>query len=441
MQINILYQKTVIVAVVTGLLGFVAGQYFASSEPVNTQVSVQEHSDAYVCPMHPEITSGHQGNCPICGMDLVINRIAASKMVNDTGLPVVNISASVRNNLGIRTAVVTRGNLKRVVSTIGKITRIDPTARRIITPPFAGKLVYVVDKHDGDTVEQSELLFSVTSEKLLEAEKNYQSAYKSGNRAIATEMIPQLSKLGLRPAQIARLQKGEPAKMPVHVYSSEAGYIMARRGEAGIDVSRGFTVFNLGGDYQVIDVTAEIFERQWGWVEEGQQADMTVRGLPGTVFRGRVIRVEPPVGYTTRSLEVHLKFKTDNPGLSQSMFAHVNILGQEKHNLLMVPQAAVIRSGDGERVVVVRNDGKFQPVRVVAGEESDGRVEIISGLEEGQKVVVSGQFLIDSESNLLAGFRRMTDPVYDNESQGLVVETTTSGFSVTDSADDKQVQQ
>ena len=169
-------------------------------------------------------------------------------------------------------------------------------------------------------------------------------------------------------------------------------------------------MFKLSGSGRVIEVTAEIFEREWGWVEVGQQADMSVRGLPGVTFAGKVVRVEPPVGYTTRSLEVALKFKTENPAITQSMFAHVSIAGQPRRNVLVVPTDTIIRTGSSDRAVVMRGDGRYQPVEVVAGEESDGMIEVLSGLEEGQQVVASGQFLIDSESNLQAGFRRLSTP-------------------------------
>ncbi len=287
---------------------------------------------------------------------------------------------------------------------------VDPMARRIITPPIRGKLTYIADKHDGDLISAGELLFKVTSEELLELEKTFREAYLSGNQAVATAMIPKLSKMGLTPDQLARLQAGAAPNIPVAVHAFEDGYIYARRGQLGESVHTGFTMFNVGGNYKVIEVTAEIFERQWGWVQEGQQASMTVRGLPGTVFEGEVVRVEPPVGYTTRSLEVALKFKTENPAISQSMFAHVSIIGQSKSNVLMVPMDTVIRTGIGERVVLALGNGQYQPVDVIAGEESGGMVEILSGLKQGDQVVASGQFLIDSESNLLAGFRRMATP-------------------------------
>ena len=419
-------KKFLITVIFAALLGFLAGRYSGGSDD-RSLTRNHDHGDhlpaiaavgrRYVCPMHAEIVSDQQGSCPICAMDLVINRKAQSSDDEDGGLPVVTIEPSVVHNLGIRTATVEKGVLHRSIETIGKITRVDPTARRIITPPVRGELVYIADKHDGDLIEEGELLFRVSSVELIEIEKEFQQAYRSGDRASATSMIPRLREMGLTPEQIARLQAGEEADFPVEVYAFEDGFIFARRGFVGESVHTGFTVFNVGGGYKVIEVTAEIFERQWGWVEEGQTATMTVRGLPGTVFEGKVVRVEPPVGYTTRSLEVALKFRTDHPGISQSMFAHVSILGQPRKNVLTVPADSVIRTGEGERVVLVRGDGRYQPVPVVAGEEAGGIVEILSGLEEGEQVVASGQFLIDSESNLLTGFRRMYTPGVKGEAQ------------------------
>ena len=402
-------------AVLAGLIGYLAGQWPSADatgettrtlEPVIADDAVTRH---YVCPMHAEIVSDSAGSCPICGMDLVEQAQRAAD-TTENGLPVVTIEPSVVHNLGVRTATVSYGDLQRSIETIGKITRVDPMARRTITPPIRGELVDIADKHDGDFITGGEFLFSVKSGALFEREKALQDAYRSGDRATANAMIPELSDMGLTPEQISRLQAGEKPEMPVEVHAFENGFIYSRRGHIGEKVHTGFTVFNVGGNYRVIEVTAEIFERQWGWVAEGQKARMTVRGLPGTIFEGEVVRVDPPVGYTTRSLEVVLKFKTNNPELSQSMFAHVSIAGQARKHVLIIPTDSVIRTGSGDRVVLIRGKNQFQPVAVVAGEESGGMIEIRSGLEAGDKVVASGQFLIDSESNLLAGFRRLATP-------------------------------
>ncbi|MBI1195240.1 MAG: HlyD family efflux transporter periplasmic adaptor subunit [Gammaproteobacteria bacterium] len=321
-------------------------------------------------------------------------------------LPVVMISPDVVHNLGVRTARVRYGDLVHRIETIGKITRVDPMARRTLTPPIRGELVRIADKQEGDMVKAGEFLFSVRSDELFEHEKAFRETYLAGDRATANAMIPGLNQMGLSPDQIARLQSGDAPEMPVEVRAFEDGFIYTRRGLPGDKVHTGFTVFNVGGNYRVIEVTAEIFERQWRWVKQDQQASMTVRGLPGTVFEGRVVRVEPPVGYTTRSLEVALKFRTDNPELSQSMFAHVNIIGQGRKHVLLVPSDSVIRTGEGDRVIVVEDGSRFSPVAVVAGEEGRGMTEILSRLNEGDEVVASGQFLIDSESKLLAGLQR-----------------------------------
>lgn len=378
--------RFVLIILLAAVCGFIAGWYIYSDE-----VPVSNQNDALV---------------------------DAADTVDEDAYPTIKVASSVLHYLGIRYAIAERKDLQRNIETIGKITRVDPMARRIITPPINGELAYIADKQDGDLIERGELLFTVVSEELFDLQKVYQDAALSGDQTTAAAIIPNMRQMGLSLDQIVALQNGSEPEFPVEVYASEDSYIFSRRGFVGESVHTGFTVFNVGGHYNVIEVTAEIFERQWSWVETGQTASMTVRGLPGSVFEGTVARVQPPVGFTTRSLEVALKFNTDDPGLSQSMFAHVSILGRPKENVLLVPLGAVIRTGSEQRVVIKHDDGSYQPVVVVAGEESSGMVEILSGLQENDTVVTSGQFLIDSESNLLAEFSRMS-PTEITQSQSM----------------------
>jgi Cu(I)/Ag(I) efflux system membrane fusion protein len=416
------WKAAIFLSLATGLLGYLSGAYFGGIDdrqheatlPALEPIVEQRMASQYICPMHAVTLTDAPGKCPICGMELVNYESDVPQKGSDgNAWPVVKIAPVVVHNLGVRTAVVKKGDLQHSIETIGKITRVDPMARRTLTPPIRGELVYIADKHDADLVTAGELLFSVKSDELFEYERAFQDTYRSGDRATANAMVPQLRAMGLTPDQIARLQAGESPEMAVEVHAFENGFIYTRRGHVGLKVNKGVTIFNVGGNYRVIEVTAEIFERQWGWVEQGQRATMTVRGLPGTEFEGEVVRVEPPVGYTTRSLEVAIKFKTDDPQLTQSMFAHVSIAGQPRKDVLMVPTDTVIRTGEGDRVVLARSDNRFQPVPVVAGEEAGGMIEIRSGLQAGDRVVASGQFLIDSESSLLAGFRRLAMPGTD----------------------------
>lgn len=414
-------KKIIAAALLVGVTGYGLGYYFGRGHvPVQTGVpQAQENlpsgpvvgvEDYYICPMHPEIIAHEPGECPICGMKLVKKRGGGGAGHHHDGYPAVLVSPAVVYNLGIRTTQARRGELKQRIETIGKITRVDQSAKRIITPPIDGRLVYLVDKYEGDEVAQGELLFSVSSPELIELERRFQETLQREDRNTAGVLAAELQRNGLSPEQISRLRQGVKPDVPVEVHALEPGYIFDRRGKPGEPVGAGFTVFSIGGDYRVVDVTAEIFERQWNWIEAGQSATMTVRGLPGVNFEGQVVRVEPPVGYTTRSLEVLLKFKTNNQGLSQSMFAHVVIRGKSRRHVLLVPGEAVIRTGSGDRVVVQQKDGRYRPVSVVAGEEAGGLTEIRSGLKAGVTVVVSGQFLIDSESSLRAEMRRMSAP-------------------------------
>ncbi len=421
MTINYLlfHKKIILTSILVGVAGFMLGQstFF---NPVSSTLKLPKTSEAkltnsplqnetyYACPMHPEIISDSPGTCPVCGMDLVKHSHIHPQNNNASVYPAITISPAVVHNLGIRTAQAQRGVMQHNIETIGKITRIDLTARRIITPPFGGVISYIADKYDGDEVTEDELLFAMTSPALQEQQLQFQVLLKQDDSLGLSLIKSQLISAGLSTKQILKLQSGHPANFSVEVYAKEAGYIFSRRGEVGDLIPSGFTVFNIGSNYQVVEVTAEIFERQWNWVKVGQQANMVVRGLPGVSFSGKVVRVEPPVGYTTRSLEISLKFKTDHPGLSQSMFAHISIIGQSRHNILMVPRDTVIKTEKQDRVVLLKDNGQYQPVTVIAGEESGGMVEILSGLKNNDTVVSSGQFLIDSESNLQSAFQRMS---------------------------------
>ncbi len=398
--------KTMAFFLLAGLGGFLLSQFLNSVITEEKNIQVTEVGKQYVCPMHSHIVSDHEGTCPICGMDLVVTQI--EKTSADEKYPAIKIKPTIAYNLGVRTKKVVRGDLPHTIETIGKITRVDPSARSRIVSPMYGDLVDMVDKYAGDNVAQGEFLFSVASEKLFALEKEYQQAYTSGDMAYSNELMTKLTKMGINAEQLAQLQKGIKPELPSETYAVEDGFIFTRRGKSGDPVTSSFTVFNLSGSYQVIEVTVEIFERQWSFIQEEQLVSMQLRNFPGKSFKGTVERVDEPVGYTTRTLEARLKFKTDFKGLTQSAFARVVIHGKTKHNVLTVPRDAVIRTAIDNRIVKLNSDGRYQPVVVEIGEESNGKIEILSGVDEGDEVIVSGQFLIDSESNILSDLRRLS---------------------------------
>jgi Cu(I)/Ag(I) efflux system membrane fusion protein len=393
------------------IIGFISGYSFKTTDVIQNNhpdhLVDQGDSVSYVCPMHVHITSDTKDTCPICGMDLVIDSTKETKNANGNN---VRISAAISSSIGVKPGKVILSDLILNVNTLGKITRLDSTARNIITTPIHGVISAIADIHEGDDVKQDDFLFSVTSDDLKLLAEEYQLSYHSDNKTLTLDLFTKLRNMGMTPDQIVKLESDEIVNPTINIYAEEDGYIFIRRGDVGTEVKPGYTVFNVGGNYQLAEITAEIFERQWARVKEDQAATMRLRNLPGIIFHGKVSRVEPPVGYTTRTLEIKLKFKVNDERISQSMFAHLSIMGTARKNLLLVPTAAVILTEDQQRVVKTNEKGEFQSVVIVAGEESMGMTEVISGLEEGDKIVTSGQFLIDSESQLLAAFNRMENP-------------------------------
>jgi Cu(I)/Ag(I) efflux system membrane fusion protein len=154
-------------------------------------------------------------------------------------------------------------------------------------------------------------------------------------------------------------------------------------------------------------VVAEVLERQSAWVEPGQAATVELDSLPGTVLRGTVDYVNPELDPVTRTLKVRLRFDNAGAKLLPNMFARVVIDGAPIRNVVHVPRESVVRGGSSSRVVVDTGDGVFESRKVLVGIESGDRVAIRRGLKEGERVVVSAQFLIDSESNIDSALGRM----------------------------------
>jgi len=153
-----------------------------------------------------------------------------------------------------------------------------------------------------------------------------------------------------------------------------------------------------------------VFERQAQWVRDGQAAEVRLSYVPGHVWQGKVEYIYPSLDPKTRTLKVRLRFENPDEGLKPNMYANVRIFGGPKENIVVIPLEGLIRTGREERVIIDLGEGRFEARDVVSGIESGDYVEIIQGVDEGEHVVTSGQFLIDSEASMRAGIKRMHKP-------------------------------
>ena len=398
-----------------------------------------KHLDAnYVCPMHPQIIRGKPGNCPICGMDLIKKEVEVKKEkkllywvapmdanyrrdepgkspmgmdlvpVYDDGEEglTVKISPTVENNMGVRTAIVKKDKLWRRIDTVGYVD-FDENKISHIHLRTKGWIEKLLIKSEGERVKKGQLLFEVYSPELVNAQEEYLQALRSSHKGLSSASRERLQALGISDSQIKKLNKKRRASQFVKIFAKQDGIVAKLNVREGMFVMPQKEVMSLA-DLSSIWLLAEVFESQAGWVKAGQSAEVKLSYLPGREWEGEVEYIYPSLDPKTRTLKVRLRFDNVDEALKPNMFADVTIYGGAKREIIIIPREALIRTGNDERVIVSIGEGRFQPREVTAGIESGEFIEIINGLSVGDKVVTSGQFLIDSEASLKASIARMS---------------------------------
>lgn len=424
----------------------------------------EKHTDPnYVCPMHPQIVRGEPGTCPICGMDLVKKELETESSNNgekkilywvapmdpsyrrdEPGkspmgmdlVPVyaegsgssVRISPAVVNNMGIRTAAAERDTLWRKIDTVGYVTYDESLISHIHlrTPGWIEKL-YV--EAEGERVDKGQLLYEVYAPELVNAQEEYVQALDTGRKSLIRASRERLLALDIGVEQIEKLRKTRQVSQYVKGYASQDGIVANLGVREGMYVKPQTEVMALA-DLSSVWIQAEVFESQVGWVEVGQPADVSLSYYPGRTWEGEVKYVYPTLNPVTRTLQVRLRFDNPDLTLKPNMFADVNIYAGPKRNIVIIPQEALIRGEEEDRVILALGEGQFRPRTVVAGMASGDWIEIKQGLKAGERVVTSGQFLIDSEASLKASLKRMTSSMDKTAPESTTTSSTVTGTGV-----------
>ncbi len=354
-------------------------------------------------PMFPQKHFDKPGKSPFMDMQLVPVYAEAG---SDQGG--VAINPRVVQNLGVRTTPVEMGMFARQVHTVGTVM---PDERRIevVQSRAAGWVERLHVKAMNDRVTRGQLLAEVYAPDLLAAQEEYLLALKNGDETLARAARSRLSFLGFSDDQILALEKNGKALRRVAFYSPINGIVTQLGVRQGMAVTPGMVMFNLV-DLSSVWVNAEIVENQAGWIAEGNRAEIRVPAYPGKTFEGRLDYVYPELIATTRTVKARIVLKNPQGLLKPDMFVDVTLFGKTKENTLMVPTEAVIQTGKRSVVILSESEGKYRPVQVVTGAEAGGKTEILKGLQQGQMVVASGQFLIDSEANLRTSLERLEEP-------------------------------
>lgn len=361
----------------------------------------------YICPMHPQIVRDSPGTCPICGMELV----ARSVEPEVDGHPQVVLSGAVIQNMGVRTARVERGTLWKSVRTLGRV-EYDETRLAHIHPRAAGWIEDLSLRAEGEPVRKGQELAQLYAPDILSAQVDFLLALDPRSQGVAGVKVDKarnlLRLLDVPDPIIRELERTRETRNRVPVLAPIKGIVTRMLARDGMYVTKDAEMFTIA-DLSQVWVMVEVFEHQIAWLRPGLKAEIGVPAYPGKQWEGVVDYLYPDLDPRTRTLRVRLVFPNPDHLLKPNMFAEVVIQGGPRQHVLKLPSEALIVTGERESVVLALGEGRFRPVDVVTGMHQGGEVEILSGLHEGDTVVVSGQFLIDSESSLQASFMRMSE--------------------------------
>jgi len=427
-----------------------AGKEIKTGESTGTETTPPEamgHSTAkpgqYTCPMHPEVVSDTPGKCPKCGMNLeqVPPETGAVEQGQDMsgmsgmggttdhaqksesdmgsspvpGLVPVTIEPQRLQLIGVRTGSVEKRSLDGSLRLVGYITP-DETKLSNIHVRFSGWVKELAVDQTGQLVKSNQRLLSVYSQDLFQAENEYIIARHSIERAgdnvlrdtrnqLLLAARQRLDLLGVPQEEISRLDTASSPSSELWVRSPFSGYVLEKNVLIGQYISPDQNLFTIA-DLGRVWVLADVYERDLENVEIGQTAQMTTSAFPGESFTGTVSFIYPSVSEQTRTLKIRIEFSNSSIDLKPGMYAEVNLEGQG-NSVLAAPADAVMDGGDRQYAFVVHNGAHFEPRLLKLGRSSDDYFEVISGLSEGEQVVTSANFLIDSESRLKAAIAGM----------------------------------
>lgn len=320
----------------------------------------------------------------------------------------VRISPEMINNLGVRVAPVEQGTLSKRVESVGYV---EPNENKIIHihTYSEGWIKNLVVKSVNDPVKKGQLLLQLFSPALINAQEEYLIALASNNIRLIEASNKKLRTLRISESQIERIKKNRKAEQLVEIFSPQDGVILSLNVREGMYVTPETEIMSIA-DLSNIWIVAQIVEQEAGWVKKDQEVTATLSAYPGKEWKGIIEYVYPEIDPTTRTLKVRFLFDNSEGALKPNMVANIVLFTSPKANTINIPIEALIRNSHNNRVIVALGKGEFQVREVTIGIESNDRVEILSGLKPNENVVISGQFLIDSEANLKASKQRIESP-------------------------------
>ncbi|ABV89298.1 efflux RND transporter periplasmic adaptor subunit [Shewanella pealeana] len=361
----------------------------------------------YVCPMHPHVVSDVPGSCPICGMDL--EKVTIGGVGEEV---VVGVSGGMQQALGMRSEQITEGTLWKLVKTIGTVEYNENAIGHSHTR-VNGWIETLMVHNVGQRVKKGQLLYELYSPELINAQDDYMQAVdyltqdKSRGQGLLRKARLRLELLGVSSDTIKQLERTGKTIYRVPFYAEQDGFISKLTVRHGMYVQPGDTLFEIV-DLSSVWVIADVFENEQSWLEQGRPVEVTSAAQGLFDLESTIDYIYPELDPVSRAMRVRIKLDNPDKLLKPGTLVDVKLFGGPKREVLAIPTEALILTGRENRVVVQRDDNRFASVPVKVGMIAQGKAEIIEGLKVGDKVIVSGQFLLDSEASIQGSLQRLS---------------------------------
>jgi Cu(I)/Ag(I) efflux system membrane fusion protein/cobalt-zinc-cadmium efflux system membrane fusion protein len=373
----------------------------------------------WVSPMDPTYIRDEPGKSPM-GMDLV--PVYEEEGEDKEPASTIRIDPVTMQNMGVRLGRVQRKPLTKYIRTVGNVT-YDETRIFTVNTKFSGWIEKLYVNFVGQDVRKGQPLFDIYSPELVSTQDEYLLALKQYN-SLSSSSYPRIregarrlleaSRTRLRywdltDKQIEQLGKSGKVQKTLTIYSPATGIVTQKDAFEGHYVKEGEHQYSIV-DLSTVWVDVDVYEYELPWVRKGMAADMELAYIPGKRFKGRVLFVYPYLETKTRTAKLRLEFPNSGYQLKPGMYADIYLKSVIAKDSMVIPQEAMIDSGVRKIVFVAMGQGKFQPREVKIGfEGNDDEFQVLEGLKEGEEIVLSGQFMLDSESRLREAIQKMLE--------------------------------